>query len=241
MPQIVTVRTKEEAGELAARAIADLIDSTPDAVLGLATGSSPLPVYRALARLTEGKDLSQVRGFALDEYVGLDYSHPESYHSVINREVVEPLGLDPERVQVPPGAALDPDDAAARYEDAIRNAGGVDVQLLGIGSNGHIAFNEPGSPLDSRTRRLALTQRTREDNARFFDSIDDVPTECMTQGIGTIMEAKQIFLFAFGEGKADAIRAALEFPISTDCPASALQEHPNVTFVLDEAAASLLS
>ena len=123
----------------------------------------------------------------------------------------------------------------------IREAGGVDVQLLGIGSNGHIAFNEPGSPLDSRTRREELTERTRLDNARFFDSLEDVPHACMTQGVGTILEAKRIFLLAWGEGKAAAIRDAVEGPISSDCPASALQGHPNVTFLLDEGAASLLS
>lgn len=241
MPKTVIASSKEAAGEYVARAIADLIDQTPDAVLGLATGSSPLPVYSALAQLTAGDDLSRVRGFALDEYVGLDPAHPQSYRSVIAREVVQPLGLDPANVHVPPGDAADIETAGERYEAMIRAAGGVDVQLLGIGSNGHIAFNEPGSPLDSRTRRETLTERTRLDNARFFDSLDDVPRYCLTQGVGTILEAKRIFLLAFGEGKADAVRAALEGPVTSDCPASALQLHPDATFVLDEAAASGLS
>ncbi len=239
MIEVLTVSSAEEAGAIVARAITALIDEKPDAVLGLATGSSPLPVYKALAQ--SGADFSRARGFALDEYVGLDPAHPESYRSVITREVVEPLGLDPALVHVPPGALDGVETAGARYEAMIREAGGVDVQLLGIGSNGHIAFNEPGSPLDSRTRREELTERTRLDNARFFDSLEDVPHACMTQGVGTILEAKRIFLLAWGEGKAAAIRDAVEGPISSDCPASALQGHPNVTFLLDEGAASLLS
>ncbi len=159
MIEVLTVSSAEEAGAIVARAITALIDEKPDAVLGLATGSSPLPVYKALAQ--SGADFSRARGFALDEYVGLDPAHPESYRSVITREVVEPLGLDPALVHVPPGALDGVETAGARYEAMIREAGGVDVQLLGIGSNGHIAFNEPGSPLDSRTRREELTERTR--------------------------------------------------------------------------------
>lgn len=241
MPNVVVVRSQEEAGQLVARAIADLIAVKPDAVLGLATGSSPLPVYTALAQMSAQLDLSKVRGFALDEYVGLDPAHPQSYRSVIAREVVEPLGLSPDLIWVPPGERDGVETAGERYEAQIHQAGGVDIQLLGIGSNGHIAFNEPGSALDSRTRCEELTEQTRRDNARFFDSFDDVPRHCITQGVGTILEARALFLLAFGEGKAAAIRDAVEGEVSSDCPASALQWHPDATIVVDEAAASLLA
>jgi glucosamine-6-phosphate deaminase len=206
MAEVVIVSGKPEAGKLVADAIARLVRSREDAVLGLATGSTPLPVYEALQASLEGIDVSRVRGFALDEYVGLDPAHPESYRSVITREVVEPLGLDPARIHVPDGSPEGIETAGERYEAAIAEAGGVDLQILGIGTDGHIGFNEPGSSFASRTRVKTLTQQTREDNARFFDSIDDVPMHCVTQGLGTILEARHLVLLAFGEGKAEARR-----------------------------------
>lgn len=229
-----------ELGEFAAEQVLSAIAERPDAVIGLATGSSPLPLYRAWARLAadRGIDLSNVRGFALDEYAGIDRAHPESYHAVIAREVTEPLGLTPELVRVPPTEATP--EAASSYEQAIANAGGVDVQILGVGRNGHLAFNEPGSPLDSRTRRIQLQPETIADNARFFASIEDVPSEAITQGLGTIMEARQLVVLAAGEAKAPAVAAALTGPVTSDLPASIAQLHPNVLFVLDEAAAALL-
>jgi glucosamine-6-phosphate deaminase len=241
MAEVVIVGNSRAAGELVADAILALVSSKKDAVLGLATGSTPLPVYEALAARASGVDFSQVSGFALDEYVGLPVSHPESYRSVITREVVEPVGLDPQRVHVPNGSTDTIETAGADYERAIDEAGGVDLQILGIGTDGHIGFNEPGSSFASLTRVKTLTERTRADNARFFDSPDDVPMHCITQGLGTILRARHLVLLAFGEGKADAVAAALEGPLAAILPGSAIQLHPHTTVVLDEAAASKLT
>ncbi|MCU1519005.1 MAG: multidrug transporter, partial [Pseudarthrobacter sp.] len=180
-------------------------------------------------------------GFALDEYVGLPAGHPESYAEVIRREVTDRLRLDPARVAVPDGSAADPERAAAAYDSAIAAAGGIDVQILGIGHNGHLAFNEPGSALDSRTRVEVLTERTREANARYFSTPVDVPFRCITQGLGTIMEARHLLLVVNGTDKARVLAAALNGPVTADCPASLLQRHPHVTVVADEAAAALLA
>ncbi|MDA4893568.1 MULTISPECIES: glucosamine-6-phosphate deaminase [Microbacterium] len=240
MAEVVIVESKERAGALVADEIAELIVSRPDAVLGLATGSTPLPVYEALRARLASVDVSRVRGFALDEYVGLDPAHPESYRSVITREVVEPLGLDPALVHVPNGAEDGIAHAGPDYEARIAEAGGIDLQLLGIGTDGHIGFNEPGSSFASRTRVKTLTEQTREDNARFFDSLDDVPMHCITQGLGTILEARHLVLLAFGEGKAQAVADAVEGPLSAFLPGSAIQLHPHATVVVDEAAASKL-
>ncbi len=238
MAEIVIVEDMARAGELAADTILALVASKPDAVLGLATGSTPLAVYRALA--ARGADLSLVRGFALDEYVGLPAGHPESYRAVITREVIEPLGLDPARIRVP-GDRGPIEKAGEDYERSIREAGGVDLQILGIGTDGHIGFNEPGSSFESLTRVKTLTQQTRRDNARFFASIDDVPVNCITQGLGTIRRARHLLLFAFGEAKAEAIAAAVEGPVTASAPGSAIQLHPHVTVLVDEAAASRLA
>jgi 6-phosphogluconolactonase/Glucosamine-6-phosphate isomerase/deaminase len=238
MAEVVIVPTPADAGALVADEIARVIAAKPDAVLGLATGSTPLPVYQALRPRLEGIDVSRVRGFALDEYVGIDPAHPESYRSVITREVVEPLGLNPELIHTPNGALETIEHAGEDYEAAIAAAGGVDVQILGIGTSGHIGFNEPGSSFASRTRVKTLIEQTRIDNARFFESIDDVPVHCITQGLGTILEARHLFLLAFGEGKADAVAAAVEGPVTSSLPGSAIQLHPHVTVVVDEAAAT---
>jgi glucosamine-6-phosphate deaminase len=240
MAEIVIVPTPADAGALVADEIVRLVTARPDAVLGLATGSTPLPVYEALRPRLAGVDVSQVRGFALDEYVGIDPRHPESYRSVITREVVEPLGLDPDRIQTPNGALATIEHAGDDYEAAIAAAGGVDLQILGIGTSGHIGFNEPGSSFASRTRVKTLIEQTRADNARFFDSIDDVPMHCITQGLGTILAARHLFLLAFGEGKARAVAGAVEGPVTSSLPGSAIQLHEHVTVVVDEAAASEL-
>ena len=216
MAEVIIVKNQEEAGELYGRSVADLIKAKPNAVLGLATGSSPLAAYQALAKIVEEEsiDVSQVQGFALDEYIGLPLTHPESYHATIHRTVVEPLGLDPAKVHVPGdvlnGTSLEDGEkvagAGAAYDAAIEAAGGIDVQILGIGTDGHVGFNEPGSSLASGTRVKTLTERTRIDNARFFDNdINQVPTHCITQGIGTIMKARHLVLLAFGAGKAEAV------------------------------------
>lgn len=240
MAEVVIVPDRAAAGALVADEVCKLLRSRPDAVLGLATGSTPLPVYAALPARLAGIDVSRVRGFALDEYVGLDPRHPQSYRSVIEREVVVPLGLDRTRVRVPDGSLDGIEHAGEDYERAIADAGGVDLQLLGIGTDGHIGFNEPGSSFASRTRVKTLTRQTRADNARFFDTVDDVPRHCITQGLGTILEARHLVLLAFGSGKAAAVAAAVEGPVTASCPGSAIQLHPHVTVVVDEEAAAQL-
>ena len=240
--EIVICKDAHEAGIAAADRLVHYIEGLPTPVIGLATGSSPKALYQELTRRVEGGrlDLSHALGFALDEYVGIDRSHPESYHSVIPHSVIEPLRMTPSRVRVPDGLAADLQAAADEYDEAIELAGGVDVQILGIGSNAHIGFNEPFSSFSSRTRIKTLTPQTREDNARFFDSIEQVPTHCVTQGLGTIMDSRVALLMASGEKKADAIAAMVEGPVATRCPASILQFHPRAIVVIDEAAASKL-
>lgn len=239
--EVIVVNRPEHAGRIAADRIAEVCANLARPIIGLATGSSPMPAYQELARRVDlGLDLSHVRAFALDEYVGLPYEHPESYHSVIDREVVRPLGLRADAVHVPPGMASHLTQAADDYDAAITQAGGIDLQILGIGSDGHIGFNEPTSSFSSRTRVKRLTARTRRDNARFFDSLEDVPTHCVTQGLGTIMEASEIVLFAFGSSKAEAVAAAVEGPMASVCPASVLQLHPRATVIVDDAAAQEL-
>ena len=241
MAEIVIVRDKAAAGALVADHIAALIRENPETVLGLATGSTPLPVYEALRARLEGVDVSRVRGFALDEYVGIDPAHPESYRSVITREVVEPLGLNPALINTPDGTPDGIEHHGDDYEAAILDAGGIDLQILGIGTDGHIGFNEPGSSFASQTRVKTLTEQTRRDNARFFDSVDDVPMHCITQGLGTILRARHLVLLAFGEGKAAAVAGAVEGPVSASLPGSAIQLHARATVVVDEAAASQLT
>lgn len=242
--EVIICPDESQVGELAAAKIARVArDTGPSVVLGVATGSSPLRAYEALARLVAAGtvDLSQASAFALDEYVGLPEGHPESYAEVIRRTVTEPLGLDPSRVRCPDGFAADLEAAGPAFEAAIRAAGGVDIQLLGVGSNGHIGFNEPTSSLSSRTRIKTLAERTRLDNRRFFSSLDDVPDHCMTQGLGTIMDARNVVLVAQGESKAHAIAAVVEGPVTSMYPGSVLQLHQNATIIVDGAAAAELS
>lgn len=229
-------------GESAAHVLGGALRRRRRPTLGIATGSSPLEIYGAFARGIgiEDLDLSRLRAFALDEYVGIADDHPERYANVVDREVTTKLGLDPANVSVPDGASSDPDAAAERYERQIEDAGGIDAQILGVGTNGHIGFNEPGSPHDSRTRVVSLTAETRAANARFFDDISHVPTHAVTQGVGTIMGARTIVMVAQGEAKAEAVRHIIDGEVSTRWPGSILQRHPDVTIVLDEAAGHLL-
>jgi glucosamine-6-phosphate deaminase len=236
--EVVIVPDERAGGRLAAARIARLVAAKPDAVLGLATGATPLSTWAALAEY--GLDMSRVRGFALDEYVGLPAGHPESYREVLMRTVVKPLGLSPDLVRVPGDDGGDLATAGQRYEEAIRAAGGIDLQVLGIGRTGHIGFNEPGSSLASLTRVKTLTEQTRRDNARFFSSLDEVPRHCITQGLGTILRARELLLLAWGEAKAEAVAAAVEGPVTASLPASVIQLHPEVTVIVDEAAASRL-
>lgn len=240
--EVVILNGSKQIARLAADAVEDLLRSKPDAVLGLATGSSPLPVYDELAARHErdGLDFSRASGFALDEYVGLPPGHPESYREVVRREFTNRVNIRPENVHGPDGAAADIPAACRAYEEAIAAAGGVDLQILGVGTDGHIAFNEPGSSFASRTRIKSLIEQTRRDNARFFSSLADVPHHVLTQGLGTIMEARHVILLATGAQKAQAVREFVEGPVAAICPASILQFHPHATVLLDEAAASAL-
>jgi glucosamine-6-phosphate deaminase len=239
----VVIAAPDELARLAAGTIEALLRSRPDAVLGLATGSSPLPVYQELIRLhlEQGLSFARARAFTLDEYVGLPAEHPERYRNVIEQEIVGQVDFAPGAVQGPDGLAEDLVGACADYEDAIARAGGVDLQILGIGTDGHVGFNEPGSSFASRTRIKTLTEQTRADNARFFGGeIDQVPQHCLTQGLGTIMSARHIMLIATGRAKADAVHQFVEGPVSAMWPATILQHHPHVTVLVDDAAAGRL-
>ncbi|MBD5787166.1 glucosamine-6-phosphate deaminase [Cellulosimicrobium terreum] len=239
----VVIAPAERLAVLAADAIEQLVRSAPDAVLGLATGSSPLKVYDELARRHErdGLSFARSRAFMLDEYVGLAEEHPERYRNVIETEIASRVDFAPGAVQGPDGNADDLVAACAAYEAAITDAGGVDLQILGIGTDGHIAFNEPGSSLASRTRIKTLTAQTREDNARFFgDDIEQVPRHCLTQGLATIMSARHLVLLATGKGKAEAVHQLVEGPVSALWPATIMQMHPHATVLVDDAAASRL-
>lgn len=243
MLRVVVVDSPEHAGRLAGDAVAAVVAGAQRPVLGLATGSSPRPVYDELARRVDDGSLSlaRTRAFLLDEYLGLPRDDPRSYRAEIEREVVERTDLPSPSVHGPDGAAEDVEAECRAYERAIRDTGGIDLQLLGVGSDGHIGFNEPGSALDSRTRPMELAPRTRQDNARFFDDdVEQVPTHCLTQGIATILEAGELLLLAFGDSKAEAIRQAVEGPVTERWPVTALQRHPHATVVVDRAAASLL-
>ncbi|HJD79688.1 MAG TPA: glucosamine-6-phosphate deaminase [Corynebacterium pollutisoli] len=212
------------------------------ATLGLATGSTPLGTYQELIRRYEAGEVSfaDSTAFLLDEYVGLAPEHEQSYHHTIRHEFTSHVDFDDSRVHSPDGTAADPWVAAQEYEQAIIDHGGIDVQLLGIGTNGHIAFNEPGAALNGPTHVDTLQPQTIADNSRFFDRPEDVPIHVLTQGLGTIQRAGHLLLLATGEGKADAIAALAEGPLTTMCPASVLQSHPRVTVIVDEAAASKL-
>lgn len=242
--EVVVVETPEEAARVVADAYTALLERTPTAVLGLATGSTPLPIYRELARRhrEEGLSFAEARAFLLDEYVGLPPGHPERYREFIRAELEQHVDFALGAI-VGPGdldaAAL---DAGPVYERMIRDAGGIDLQILGIGSDGHLAFNMPMSSLASRTRVKTLTTRTRQDNARFFGGdVEQVPTHCLTQGLATILDSRHAVMLGFGRAKAQAVREAVEGPLSSRWPASVLQLHPHATVVVDEDAAGQLA
>jgi glucosamine-6-phosphate deaminase len=240
--QIIIKSTYEEISEESANIIRDAIERKPNLVLGLATGSSPVGTYRELIRMheEEGLDFSKVVTFNLDEYYGLSPAHEQSYHYFMYDNLFSSININPENVHVPSGVAKDVEAHCQWYEEEIRKAGGIDVQVLGIGSDGHVAFNEPGASLASRTHLEALAEPTIQDNARFFDREEDVPRFAITMGVGTILEARHCLLLANGEKKADAVAKFVEGPITSQITASALQMHPNTTVILDEDAASKL-
>ncbi|MFC3854123.1 glucosamine-6-phosphate deaminase [Salinispirillum marinum] len=240
--KVIILPDAQAVAEYAATQIQQQIARRADSVLGLATGSTPLHTYAQLIeRVRRGKlSFRAVRTFNLDEYLGLAADHPQSYRSFMDQHLFSHIDINRENTYVPDGMATDPQQACADYELAIRAAGGIDLQLLGLGRNGHIGFNEPSSSLGSRTRIKTLTSATIADNARFFHADEFQPHLSITMGIGTILEARQITLLATGESKAPAVQAMIEGAISAACPASILQMHPNVTVVIDEAAAQQL-
>ena len=241
--EVIVKPTYEEVSKLAAQMIADIVRSKPRAVLGFATGSTPLGTYKELIRmhLEEGLDFSQAVTFNLDEYIGLPKDNDQSYHYFMWENLFKHINVLESNVHIPQGMGDDIQQKCIEYEEEIFDHGGLDVQLLGIGGNGHIAFNEPGSSLGSRTRIKTLDEKTIQDNARFFKSIDEVPRYCVTMGIGTIMEAEKLILLANKENKADAVQKTIEGPITASVPASAIQLHPNATVIVDKAAASKLT
>lgn len=226
----------------AADLVAKQINLKPDSVIGFATGSTPLGVYHHLIRMhrDEGLDFSKLTCFNLDEYIGLTPDHAQSYHYFMWENLFRHVNVSPGSVYIPMGMAKDPEKFCTWYEDQIRSSGGIDLQLLGIGVNGHLAFNEPGASLGSRTRVTALTRNTIEANARFFDSPEEVPSKAITMGIGTILESGTLVLMASGINKASVIKATLEGPLMTMMPASAIQLHPEVKVIIDKDAASSL-
>ena len=226
--EVIIKNTYEEMSKAAAEAVADVLNTKPNAVLGLATGSTPLGLYKELVRMhkDEGLDFSQVTTFNLDEYVGLTKDHPQSYHYFMHENLFKHINIPPQNVYIPSGTTDNYAAFCTWYEQRIDECGGIDLQILGIGSDGHIAFNEPSSSLGSRTRIKTLARQTIEDNARFFDRIEDVPIYAITMGVGTILEARKIMLLANGENKAAAVAAAVEGPVTSMITASALQLHP---------------
>ena len=215
----------------------------PDCVLGLATGSTPVGAYQQLVEWYNKGDLSfaETRSVNLDEYVGLSPHHEQSYRYFMQTNLFDHIDIKPENTNVPNGLAFDAEAECARYDQVIRDLGGIDLQLLGLGHNGHIAFNEPGDGFEKGTHTVDLTESTIEANKRFFASADEVPRRAFTMGIKSIMHARKLILIALGEAKADAIKAAVEGPVDPACPASVLQLHPDVTFFCDEGAASKLT
>lgn len=241
--RIVILPDAPSVSHRAADIFCSVLADMPNAVLGLATGSTPLGTYNELIRRNRAGLVSFVEAttFNLDEYVGLSREHPQSYYTFMHKNFFSQIDIDHSNCYLPDGSAENCRQQCDHYEQMIDEAGGIDLQILGIGTDGHIAFNEPGSSLASRTRIKALTQQTRRDNSRFFDSVDQVPKMAITMGIGTILDAHQIILLATGTSKATAVRDFVEGPLTSQVPASALQLHPNVTVLLDTSAASLLS
>jgi glucosamine-6-phosphate deaminase len=238
--EIIIQPNSQQASELAARIVARTVREKPHAVLGLATGNTPLQLYRNLVRMhrEQGLDFSDVTSFNLDEYVGVPPAHPSSFHSYMWAHLFSSINMPRERINIPDGLTADIPAACRKYEQAVRSAGGIDIQILGIGTNGHIGFNEPSSSLSSRTRIKTLTEETRLDAAAAFGGEEAVPTHVITMGLGTIMDSKLCLLLAFGKKKARAVSLAAEGPVTAMVPGSILQMHPRAIMVLDKDAAS---
>ena len=237
---IITVKNYEEMSKMAAHILAAQVIAKPDSVLGLATGSTPIGIYDCLAVWCKNGevDFSKAATVNLDEYRGLDHSNDQSYYYFMNKHLFSRINIDPSRTNVPDGTEPDPEKESKRYEALIQELGGIDIQLLGIGHDGHIGFNEPNSFFDKETHCVDLTEMTIEANKRFFESIDDVPRQAYTMGIGTIMSAKKILMVVTGADKADIVAKAFYGEVTPEVPASIIQFHPNVTVICDEAAMS---
>ncbi len=241
--RVIIVKDTKQLGKVSAGLIAAEMKRKPAYVLGLATGTSPIPLYQELIRLNKSKalDFSTTITFNLDEYVGLAPTHDQSYRYFMNQQLFDYVNINKKNTHVPDGMARDVEASCEEYERMMEDVGGVDCQVLGIGSNGHIGFNEPGTSLASRTHMTRLTESTINDNARFFARRQDVPTRAITMGIGTILDADRVVLVANGPRKADCIAKAIEGPVTAMVPASALQLHPRVTFVVTADAATKLT
>ncbi|MBH0230796.1 glucosamine-6-phosphate deaminase [Halobacillus yeomjeoni] len=240
--QVIQVADYEEMSTKTAAFFYCSTKGRPNLHLGLATGSTPIGFYEKLVERLQANlvDVSHLRTFNLDEYIGLHHDHPQSYHTFMRNLFYQPLGLSKHQTFIPDGTAEDIEQECERYEQQIQELGGLHIQLLGVGKNGHIGFNEPGTPFDSRTHCVELKSSTREANARFFESMEDVPTHAITMGIGTILEAEKIVLLASGEEKAEAIYQLVHGTYSEKWPITALQKHKDVTVYLDEDAGKLL-
>ena len=235
----VIIDSAQNIAAMAAQQYVALLKRKPNAILGGATGSTPLGLYAELVRLNKAGEISfkDASSFNMDEYVGLDGTHDQSYRYFMDHNLFDHIDIDKSRTRVPSG--IDVSDPAA-YDKEIEAAGGVDLQLLGIGNNGHIGFNEPGTPFGSLTHIVELTESTREANKRFFKSIDEVPTHAVTMGVKTVMQARSIILMAIGPAKAPIMKEMLQGPVTENVPASVLQLHPDVTVYMDYEAAKLL-
>src|SRR5690348_8364784 len=241
--EVMVMPSYEAMSLAAAKLVADVLNAKPNAVLGMATGSTPLGVYKELVRMhrDEGLDFAQITTFNLDEYVGLQRQHPQSYHYFMHENFFRHVNVAPGNIYIPSGTTSNYRSFCEWYEHRIKDCGGIDVQILGIGSDGHIAFNEPGSSLSSRTRLKTLAKQTIDDNARFFERREDVPVYAITMGVGTILDARKLVLVASGKAKAKAIAQAIEGPVTSMVTASALQLHRDAIVIVDEEAAAGLA
>ena len=240
--RVIIVKDYKEMSRRAAKVVANRIGKKPDLVLGLATGSTPVGMYSELIRMhkEEGLDFSKVRSFNLDEYCGLSSDHSQSYHYFMHDKLFNHINIRPENIYIPIGDVENANISCEWYEKKIKEEGGIDLQILGIGRDGHIGFNEPGSSLGSRTRIKTLTKETIEDNARFFKKREEVPLYAITMGLGTISEARECLLLASGTNKTEAIQKSIEGPVSAEITASLLQLHPRAIIIIDEEAAQNL-
>lgn len=240
--KLIVTKNYEEMSRLAAEFMAKEVNKNPEIILGLATGGTPVGMYKELINMCSNKevDFSKATTINLDEYIGLSGDHNQSYRYFMNTNLFNHINVDKTKTYVPNGQAADIENECKSYDERIKNLGGIDLQLLGLGSNGHVAFNEPDEYLTVGSHETKLTDSTIEANARFFNSMDEVPKTAITMGLGGIMQAKKILVIANGEGKAEVVEKLMNGKITTEVPASMLQMHRDVTIIVDEAAAAKL-